>query len=221
MKPAPKLTPKHLQPSHFEKMKVAHSMAIFSKCVSAALLVMVEADVCDRSALTTAWFLEIVNHWFDLMSSRHPVMALSKFDHTKYVQAVEFHGMVNGLFRNITTGKEGHWKPVQSGITLSTTAMLQAHQILLWQSNFEFVLTSQFSEDCLENFISCIQRKNATPTSLEFKNNLRVLTVAQYLTGSDTGVYEPDEGPVIADFIGNVDVPSVCGDDADMRSVNH
>jgi len=80
LKPAPKLSQKHLQLSHFDKMKVAHAMAIFSKAVSAALHLLVEAGVCEQYTLTTAWFLQTVNHWFDLMSSRHPVMALSKFD---------------------------------------------------------------------------------------------------------------------------------------------
>jgi len=80
LKPAPKLSQKHLQLSHFDKMKVAHAMAIFSKAVSAALHLLVEAGVCEQYTLTAAWFLQTVNHWFDLMSSRHPVMALSKFD---------------------------------------------------------------------------------------------------------------------------------------------
>jgi len=39
IKPAPKLSDKHLEPSHFEKMKVSHAMAIFSNSVSAALRV--------------------------------------------------------------------------------------------------------------------------------------------------------------------------------------
>jgi hypothetical protein len=39
------------------------------------------------------------------------------------------------------------------------------------------------------------------PTPLEFKNNLRVLTVAQYLKGADAGSYEKDDGSFIAEFI--------------------
>lgn len=27
---------------------------------------------------TTAWFVKRINNWFDFMTSRHPVMALSK-----------------------------------------------------------------------------------------------------------------------------------------------
>ena len=200
LKPAPKLTEKHLEPSHFDKMKVSHAMAVFSKSVSAALHVMVDTGVYDQSALTTAWFVDIVNHWFDLMSSRHPIVALSKFDQAKYVEAVEFLNMVNDLFRRVVIGNE-HWKPVQSGVILSTTSMLLVHEQLLNENNFKFVLTSRFSQDCLENLFSCIRRKNATPTSLEFKNCLRVLTVAQYLKGCDTGSYELDEGSFIADFL--------------------
>ena len=145
LKPAPKLSQKHLQLSHFDKMKVAHAMAIFSKAVSAGLRLLVEAGICEQSTLTTAWFLETVNHWFDLMSSRHPVMALSKFDNEKYLQAVNFLNMVIDLFGHLTIGKQCSWKPVQSGIILSTTSMLQAHEKLLHENNFRFVLTSRFT----------------------------------------------------------------------------
>ena len=201
LKPAPKLTEKHLQPSHFEKMKVSHAMAIFSNSVSAAIRLLVDAGVIHNSALTTAWFLETVNHWFDLMSSRHPVMALSKFDDAKYLKAVEFLRKVSALFRHVNIGNKGCWKPVQTGIILSTTSMLLAQEKLLNQTNFKFVLTSRFSQDCLENLFSCVRRKNATPTDLEFKNSLRVLTVAQYLKGCDTGSYELDDGSFVADFL--------------------
>ena len=109
LKPAPKLSQKHLQLSHFNKMKVAHAMAIFSKVVSAALHLLVEAGVCEQYTLTTAWFLQMVNHWFDLMSSRHPV---SKFENEKYLQAVNFLNMVIDLNSCLTIGKECSWKPV-------------------------------------------------------------------------------------------------------------
>ena len=37
LKPAPNLTAKHLQPSHFDKMKVSHALDLFIHSVSAAL----------------------------------------------------------------------------------------------------------------------------------------------------------------------------------------
>lgn len=90
LKPAPNLVEKHLQPSHFEKMKLSHAMVVFSHSVSAALQLMIEEAVLPQEARTTAWFVETVGHWFDIMCSRYPTLALSKFDTEKYNQAVGF-----------------------------------------------------------------------------------------------------------------------------------
>jgi len=57
------------------------------------------------------------------------------------------------------------------------------------------------------------KKKNATPTALEFKNSLRVLTIAQYLKGCDSGSYELDEGSFIADFLDTQNVQSASADD--------
>jgi len=73
------------------------------------LRLLVEAVVCGKSALTTAWFLDTVNHWVDLMSSRHSVITLSKFNYEKYLNAVKFFfNMVNefDLFRHVTIGTQ-------------------------------------------------------------------------------------------------------------------
>jgi hypothetical protein len=46
-----------------------------------------------------------------------------------------------------------------------------------------------------------VHQKHAVPTALEFRNNLYVLSIAQYLKGSDKDNYKPDEDAFIADFI--------------------
>ena len=43
LEPAPNLTAKHLEPAHFDKMKVSHALNIFSNSVSAGLGLMVES----------------------------------------------------------------------------------------------------------------------------------------------------------------------------------
>jgi hypothetical protein len=90
LKLAPKLAPKHLEPSYFDKMKMSFALSVFSPSVTAAICLLVAMDKLNSSALTTAWFLETMNHWFDLMSSRHPIMALSRFNEAKYKAAVDF-----------------------------------------------------------------------------------------------------------------------------------
>ena len=85
LKLAPKLTNVILNPGHFGKMKVSHALNFFSHSISSALRYLVECEGYDKSHLTTAWFLDFVNKWFDLMSSRHPVMALSKCNQDAWV----------------------------------------------------------------------------------------------------------------------------------------
>lgn len=55
-------------------MKVGPAMNIFSKANSAGLKYMVEQEHRPPTYQTTAWFLEQVDHWFDIMSSRRPVI---------------------------------------------------------------------------------------------------------------------------------------------------
>ena len=75
IKIAPNLTRATLEPSHFQKMKVSGAMHLFSHSVSSGLRYLVREEGSSAEYLTTAWVLEICNKWFDLMSSRHPVMA--------------------------------------------------------------------------------------------------------------------------------------------------
>ena len=83
---APKLSNSSIDVSsgHFEKMNVGSAMHLFSKSVSAGLKYLVEKEGYSQDLLTTAWFIETVDHWLDLMSSRHPVLALSKKNLTSY-----------------------------------------------------------------------------------------------------------------------------------------
>jgi hypothetical protein len=201
LKPAPCLTEKALAPSHFDKMKVSYALNVFSHSAASALRLMVETENWEQEVLTTAWFLEIMNKWFDLMSSRHPVIAISKFDVDKYNNAIEFLRSMIDIFENLSIGKNGAWKPVQTGIILSTQSVIDLQHRYLNNDNFKFLLTSRLTQDCLENLFSCVRSKNAIPTPLQFKNILRVLTVSQYLKGADKGSYDVDEGYVLADFV--------------------
>lgn len=162
---------------------------------------LVETDAWNKDYLTTAWFLETINKWFNLMSSRTPVMAISRFHDDKYAETIAFLQSVVELFDNCLIGDQGAWKPVQTGIILSTLSVLRLHDRLIKTGSFKFLLTSRLTQDCLENLFSCVRSKNPVPTPLELKNNLRLLTVAQHLNGSSSGSYEVDDGEFIADFL--------------------
>lgn len=197
---APNLRPQVLEPNHFDKMKVSNAMSIFSHSTAVALRTMVKEHGWHEQVLATAWFIEQVNHWFDLMCSRHPVMALSRHNLTKHEEAVTFLQSFMDMFSRIRIGN-GHYKPCQAGVLLSTTSVLQLQQHLLEDLDFEFLLTSRFTQDSLENFFSTVRHRNPIPTPLEFKMSLKIISISQYLKVSTTGSYDVDDGTFfLADF---------------------
>ena len=200
LKLAPKLSRGVLEPSHFEKMKVSSAMHVFSKSTSAALKYMVAEENRPESYLTTSWFLEKVDHWFDLMSSRNVVTALSHFKMEEYDKAISFLQDSIHLFRGLKIGPQGSWKPVQTGLVMATTTILEIQHDLLSQGH-KFVLTSHFTQDCLENTFSSIRLRNSVPTPVEFQYALWVVTVGQFLSPVHTGSYLEDGSDHLADFL--------------------
>ncbi len=71
LKIAPHLTAAAIGPNHFEKMKVGPALNVFSRATSAGLKYMVQQENRPLSYMTTAWFLEQIDKWFDLMSTRN------------------------------------------------------------------------------------------------------------------------------------------------------
>lgn len=205
LKLAPKLTDSLLSPSHFGKMKVSNALYLFSHAVSSALRYLVDAEGYEPNLLTTAWFLDYMRKWFDLMSSRHPIMALSQHNQDAYEDAITHLHTTLWLMRNVLIGEKGHWKPVQAGVVLSTSSILDLQSELLSRGH-SFVLTSRFSQDCLENLFGCIRIKNPVPTALQFKQALKCITVAQFLKCPSHSSYEEDDRAFLAEFL---DQPSV------------
>lgn len=117
-----------------------------------------EHENWEHSVLTTAWFIDQANHWFDLMCSRSPTMAFSLFDQEKYQSAVDFLQKFKEMFETVEIGG-GEFKPVQTGIILSTTSILELQHILLHAKGYKFVLMSRFTQDSLENFFFICEAK--------------------------------------------------------------
>ena len=101
LKLAPKLSSSTLAPSHFEKMKVSNALNFFSNAVASGLHYLAKEEGRSTDYVSTAWFIAICNHWFDLMCSRHPVLALSKLHPSKHREAVNFLRSVVTLFKSL------------------------------------------------------------------------------------------------------------------------
>ncbi|KAG0420049.1 hypothetical protein HPB47_003713, partial [Ixodes persulcatus] len=113
-KMAPKLRPELLDPNHFEKMKASTALPVLSHSTATALRFLVENSGWSTNFLATAWFLEQVNKWFDLMSSRHPVLVISRQNEACYKNTLDFLVKFKDLFLHLTIG-DGAFKPVQAG----------------------------------------------------------------------------------------------------------
>ena len=165
--------------------------------VSCALTYLVNKEGRSDQYLTTAWFIELINHWFELMTSRHPVLA-RKLNREKYDEAVDFLRGVIRVFESLKIGK-GEWKPIQTGVILSTTSVLDIAEELL-EAGHKFLLTSRLTQDCLENLFSVVRLKKPVPSPLEFKYALKMISTAQFLTLPRSGSYQQDDGEFLADF---------------------
>ncbi|KAF2891237.1 hypothetical protein ILUMI_14937 [Ignelater luminosus] len=130
-------------PSHFKKMKVMTSTNVISRSVSSALKFLSEA-LNRPFYLTSAWFIDQVEKWFYLMSSRHPSSALSKINLTAYNDAGQFLKDFMDLFTRMEVGPKKVWKPSQTGVLISTQSVLELQAELLEIKKYEFFLTSRF-----------------------------------------------------------------------------
>lgn len=149
---------------------------MLSHSTATALRFLVENHGWSKDFLTTAWFFEQVNKWFDLMSSRHPVLAISRQNEARYKDTLDFLSNFKDLLLRVTIG-DGVFKTVRAGVMLSTKSILDLQQNLIERHSFSFILTSRFTQDCLENLFSVVREGNPLPTPLEFKMALKIITL--------------------------------------------
>lgn len=217
LKLAPKLKLDLLtKPSHFAKMKVANAMSIVSNSTAKGLEYMVDHDLMSpelkKEALDTSWFLDLMNRWFDIMSSRSPATALSNLKRENYDKAKKVLTDVIDIFQNIQIGRGG-WKPVQTGIILSTLTVTSLATDLLDTDNIRYLLTARLTQDCLENLFSTLRLKNPIPTPIEFRNALKIVTIAQFLKTPKNTSYDKDDSLYLANYLEPVVDPEEPGKD--------
>lgn len=203
LKLAPKLKQSDIAGGHFSKMKVSSAMHVFSNSVSAGLKFMVKHNLIQpkgqKVALDTAWFIDKMNRWFDLMSSRSVKLALSKHDVVAYDSAITFLKEVVSMFSAISIG-DGRWKPVQTAVILSTESVIKLSDEVLAHGT-QFLMTSRLTQDCLENLFSTVRLKTATPSPVEFRNSLKIILVAQFLKTPTTSSYDVDESTYLINYL--------------------
>lgn len=200
LKLAPKLTRKSLDPSHFNKMNVGEAMHVLSREVASALEYMVDQG-SDKELLTTAWWIKSVRRWYDLLNSRKPALAFSFRYPEKYEEAISHIKMMIDVFKNMRVGLKGRWKPIQTGVIMVSKAMLDMVHKLLSEKDFQFVMTSRFSQDALENTFSLVRLKKPLPLPKQVKYALRSISISQFMKEQKNSNYDFDDGHHLADFL--------------------
>ena len=119
--------------------------------------------------------------WFKLMSSRTLKLALSNHNSQKLKEAIDFLEEVMELIESLQVGEKHIWKPWQTGILITTKSVIELSRFLLESQNFKFILTSRFMQDCIENLFSLLRAKHVIPNALQVKNDLKLISVAQYI----------------------------------------
>lgn len=197
---APKLSEEDLLPSHFAKMKVSTSTNVVSHSVSSALKFLAD-EFKTPEYLTTAWFLDQIEKWFYLMTSRHPTSALSQLNKEIYNDTIIFLQEFINIFTYMEVGYKKIWKPCQTGVLISTHSVLKLQSELLENKKYQFILTSRFSQDCLENLFCVMRSKQIVPNAVQVKNNLKLICVSQYLKNATTSSYDDDDREFLSGFL--------------------
>lgn len=126
------------------------------------------------------------------MTSRHIITAFSLRNEEAYNRAIDSLKMFKTLIHECTVRVKGLWKPWKSAVVLATDTILRLQDFFLKQAGFDYFLPGRLTQDCLENLFSQLRRRQMRPTALQVKDNLKLLTVSQYMMDIKNSSYEWD-----------------------------
>lgn len=115
---------------------------------------------------------------------------------------IEFLQEMISLFQHLAINSTCKtWKPVQSGLVLTTTTTLKMQDLFLQDKPFKYLFLSRFTHDALENLFSTIRAKNSVPRARDFKMALRLIAMSQFFRPSRSGSYDVDDSAYLAQFV--------------------
>lgn len=168
---------------------------------------IVGEETQEKDILSTAWFINLVNKWFFLMTARSESgggWSLKCLD--AYIHAQDFLHEFIYIFTFMKVGGKEALKPIQQGAIISTTSMMEIHEQYLYVKKFSFFLPGRINQDTLENFFGVVRSKMSKPSAFDFKNILKSISVSLYMkkTGSHTGSYDEDDRFYMKGFLESI-----------------
>ena len=71
------------------------------------------------------------------------------------------------------------WKPIQTGIQLSTSSVLSIYDEQVVSGRSKFLMTSRLSQDALENVFNQVrERGDSHPSAVNFQYNIRAIRLS-------------------------------------------
>lgn len=219
----PKLTSDDINCGTFGKMRVNKAKHVFSRDVSSALHFLAETNAKEEYTSTawfietiSKWFTIITSRSPHVaLGIREDMESLNKYNSTVLFLESVIELFINlniGLERkntkdrskvlqstSIESNYEGNgcekcsFKPVQAGIILTTKSIIELSDYLLSNRGYLFVLGGRFTQDCLENLFSLIRVRNVVPNALQFKQNLKLIAISQYIKPLQHSNYDEDD----------------------------
>ena len=191
--------------NHFKKMDVGLAMKILSHKTAAAIkwLVLEYPNEFPHKCLTTAFFIEQVAQWWDIMKSRSIKFCFHKDRPKMYEENYKFLEKFMdfwGTMKCHEFQKRAYWDP-QKAALLSTYTILCLTAKFIKEEGHKFFLPGRLLNDAIENFFSCVRLMSKSPTPLQFKRVIKAICITQFLHYSPNGSYlEDDSEQFLVDF---------------------
>lgn len=170
----PKITPAHVNPNNWEKMRVKLATQVFSRSFYAAIMTVYDTgelkSISPAVVFGTAILLREFNDYFDVMNSSsifHPseTQRAMKTTDNKIVSRLE---ELNKFFGTIKVPKAKRRSQVFDGVKQTTTAAIE----LLRELPQEYLCTNRLNSDPIENFFSVVRSSggdNTNPSCRSFR----------------------------------------------------
>lgn len=97
---------------------------------------------------------------------------------------------VEEIFTKIKVGGTGDFKPFQKGVIISINSVLEITNYLIEDKGYSYVLTGYLSQDIVENLFSILRAKHQIPNALQFKDDLKLVSVSQYMRNIEKSSYK-------------------------------
>lgn len=129
---------------------------------------------------------------------------MSHANESAHAEAIAHFELTISVFQNMKVGARGEWKPIQEGVIIASRSIINLQEYYLIERDYKFLLTSRFSQDCLESLFSQIRRRQKIPHALMFKNVLRQISLSGKTCRPPRGHgYEYDEGEMLLSLLVN------------------